>query len=140
MANIPCFSAPVLEAACRVLGDTANGLKGEEIAYILIDMKITDLDPGNTKWKRWFNAFVAVQNEKQIGNYLILFVNRAMDAARYVSTPELFHWRRDGLNVALAFAGYGVNERGQVIRTTRETTLEGARARAGRLRSSLQAR
>lgn len=140
MANIPCFSDSVLEAACRVLGDTANGLKGEEIGYILADMRVADLDAGNTKWKRLFNALAAVQNEKQIGNYLIMFVNRAMEPARYISMPNLFHWRRDGLNVALAFAGYGVNDRGQVIHTTRETTLDGARARAGRLRSSLEAR
>lgn len=98
------------------------------------------MDSGNTKRKRLFNALVAVQNEKQIGNYLIIFINKAMDPVRYASIPDLFCWRRDGLNVALAFAGYGVNERGQVIHTTRETTLDGARARAGSLRSNLEAR
>ena len=140
MAQIPCFSASVLEAVCRVLGDTVNGLKGDEIGYLLSEMKVADPEPGITKWKRLFNALAAIQNEKQIGNYLIMFVNRAMDPVRYVSKPDLFQWRRDGLNVALSFAGYGVNERGQVIHTTRETTLEGARARAGHLRSSLEAR
>jgi uncharacterized protein (TIGR02391 family) len=140
MANLPCFSATVLEAASRVLGDTGNGLTGPEIGYILVDLGIADPDAGNTKWKRLFNALGAVQNEKQIGNYLVLFVNRAMEPARYVAKPELFEWRRDGLNVALAFAGYGVNERGQVVHTTRETTLTGARARAGRLRSKLETR
>lgn len=140
MADIPCFSATILEAACRVLGDTADGLKGEEIGYILADMKVADPDAGNTKWKRLFNALAAVQNERAIGNYLIMFVNRAMEPTRYLSRPNVFHWRRDGLNVALAFAGYGVNEGGVVIHTTRETTLLGARARAGRLRGSLEAR
>ncbi len=117
-----------------------NGLTGPEIGYILAEIKVPDLDAGNTKWKRLFNALAAVQNEKQIGNYLVLFVNLAMDPARYVSKPDIFDWRRDGLNVTLAFAGYGVNERGQVVHTTRETTLTGARARAGRLRSTLEAR
>ncbi|PJI95473.1 uncharacterized protein (TIGR02391 family) [Acidovorax sp. 69] len=117
-----------------------NGLTGPEIGYILAEIKVPDLDAGNTKWKRLFNALVAVQNDKQIGNYLVLFVNLAMDPARYVSKPDIFDWRRDGLNVALAFAGYGVNERGQVVHTTRETTLTGARARAGRLKSNLEAR
>lgn len=140
MANLPCFTASVLEAACRVLADTANGLTGPEIGYILSDLKIPDPDAGNTKWKRLFNALAGIQNEKQIGNYLVLFVNAAMEPARYVSKPALFEWRRDGLNVALAFAGYGVNERGQVIHTDRETTLTGARARAGRLKSSLESR
>lgn len=140
MADIPCFEGPVLEAACRVLGDTANGLKGEEIGRILAEMELDDFDVGNTKWKRLYNALATAQNTRQIGNYLILFINRAMAPAKYLSRPELFHWRRDGLNVALSFAGYGVNDKGQVIFSTRESTLEGARARAGRLRSQLEAR
>lgn len=140
MASLPCFTSSVLEAACRVLGDTSNGLTGPEIGSIFAELQVSDPDAGNTKWKRLFNALAAVQNEKQIGNHLILFVNRAMEPARYVSKPDLFEWRRDGLNVALAFAGYGVNERGQAVHTTRETTLTGARARAGRLRSSLEMR
>jgi len=49
--------------------------------------------------------------------------------------PELFEWRRGGLNIALAFAGYAVREDGRVERTKRETTLAGARARANTLRS-----
>lgn len=140
MANLPCFTSSVLEAACRVLGDTSNGLTGPEIGYILTELRITDPGAGNTKWKRLFNALVAVQNDKQIGNYVVLFVNRAMEPASYVLKPDLFEWRRDGLNVALAFGAYGVNERGQVVHTTPETTLTGARARAGRLKSSLEAR
>ena len=69
-----------------------------------------------------------------------MFINRAMAPARYLSTPELFSWRQDGLNVALAFAGYAVNDDGKVVHTTRETTVSGALARAGRLRSLLEAR
>ena len=140
MADIPCFTASILEAASRVLGDTANGLTGPEIGYILATLKIADPDAGNTKWKRLCNALATAQNERKLGNYLVLIVNAAMEPARYVSKPDLFEWRRDGLNVALAFAGYGVNGRGQVIHTTRETTLMGARARAGRLKSNLESR
>ncbi len=44
------------------------------------------------------------------------------------------------MNVALAFAGYGVNDKGQTIRTTLESTVDGARARAKRLHSTLQQR
>ncbi len=63
-----------------------------------------------------------------------------MAPARYATKPELFRWRHDKLNVALAFAGYAVREDGQVVHTTVETTLEGARARAGHLRTILQDR
>lgn len=63
-----------------------------------------------------------------------------MSPARYTSSPELFTRRQDGLNVALAFAGYAVNSKGQVIHTTPESTVEGALARAKRLNMALQSR
>lgn len=140
MARLPCFSSEQLEAACRVLGDTANGLKGSEIEHMLQELGITDPTPVMTKWKRLFNALAEAQNKHHVGNHLIQFINKAMSPARYTSAPELFAWRQDGLNVALAFAGYGVNDRGQVIHATPEFTVEGARARAKRLRSALQSR
>ena len=140
MAKLPCFDSAQLEATCKVLGDTSNGLKGDEIGHILAQLGLLDPDPGFTKWKRLFNALVNAQNMHKVGNHLVLFINHAMAPARYTATPELFVWRRDGLNVALAFAGYAVNERGQVTHSTPETTLAGARARAGRLRSVLESR
>lgn len=140
MANLPCFESAHLEAACKVLGDTANGLTGVEIGHILQEIGVPDPDSSLTKWKRLFNALAAIQNERQLGNYLVLFINRAMVPARYVTAPDLFGWRQDGLNVALAFAGYAVNENGTVVHTAREATLRGALARAGRLRQLLEAR
>src|SRR5579864_6930602 len=129
MDRVPCFDAAQLEAACKVLGDTENGLKGTEIGYILREIGVPDPDPSLTKWKRLFNALGEAQNKYQVGNHLIMLVNRAMAPARYTDTPEAFHWRQDGLNVALAFAGYAVRDDGKVIHTTRETTVQGARAR-----------
>lgn len=140
MDRIQCFEPAQLEAACKVLADTTSGLTGAEIGYILSDMPVEDPDPGITKWKRLFNALVRAQNKHQVGNHLIMFINRAMNPARYTQNPDLFTVRRDGLNVALAFAGFGVNEDGKVVRTARETTLAGATARAGRLRSVLESR
>lgn len=140
MAYIPCFDSSQLEATCKVLADTSNGLRGEEIRHILAEIKVADPDSSLTKWKRLFNALACVQNKHQVGNHLILFINRAMAPARYISTPELFEWRRDGLNVALAFAGYAVRDDGRVVHTSRETTLSGARARANRLQSLLESR
>lgn len=139
MDRISSFESSQLEAVCKVLADTVNGLKGEEIGHILADMNLLDPDVGNTKWKRLFNALALAQNTHLVGNHLIMFINRAMSPARYVSAPELFRWRQDGLNVALAFAGYAIRDDGKVIRTTAEITVDGARARASRLRSRLEA-
>lgn len=140
MALLPCFESAHLEAACKVLGDTSNGLTGTEIEYILREINVPDPTPATTKWKRLFNALVTAQNERRAGNHLILFISKAMAPARYTATPELFGWRQDGLNVALAFAGYAVREDGKVIHTTRENTIQGARARASRLRGLLESR
>lgn len=140
MANLPCFASAELEAACKVLGDTTNGLTGSEIAHLLSEIGVIDTDPSITKWKRLYNALAEKQSQVQAGNFLIQFINKAMAPAKYVSAPELFHWRRDGLNVALAFAGYTVLNDGRVARSTRASTVDDARARAGRLRSLLENR
>lgn len=140
MARLPCFESSQLEATCRVLADTVNGLTGTEIQYILAELEIQDPSPTMTKWKRLFNALAEAQNKYQVGNHLILFINKTMSPVRYTSSPELFAWRQDGLNVALAFAGYAVNSKGQVVHTTPESTVEGALARAKRLNSALQNR
>lgn len=140
MANLPCFDSAQLEAACKILGDTSQGLRGQEIEHLLREVGALDPSPTQTKWQRLYNAFAAMQNKYDIGNYLILFINKAMSPVRYTNEPELFRWRRDNLNVALAFAGYAVREDGKTVNTTVATTLEGARARAGHLRTLLQSR
>lgn len=140
MANLPCFDASTLEAACRVLGETTRGLTGAEIDFVLRDMRIGDPTLTDSKWKRIFNALAKAQNEHQVGNFLIMFINRAMAPARYATKPELFAWRQDGLNVALSFAGYAVDDKGRVVHTTAESSVDGARSRAKRLHSKLEQR
>ena len=77
-----------MEAACRVVADTASGLTGSEIEYILKEIDVADPTPSITKWKRLFNALAQAQSEHQVGNHLIQFVNKAMSPARYTATPE----------------------------------------------------
>ena len=140
MERIEPFNAQKLEAACRVLGDTDRGLTGSEIGYLIQDCKIQDVAPTMTKWKRLFNALVEVQNKRYVGNHLIMFINRAMDPVSYAREKENFEWRRSELNVVLSFSGFNVREDGKVVRTTKETTLKGARERAGALRAKLDDR
>lgn len=141
MDRIPPFNAQKLEAACKILADTDRGLTGSEIGYLLQDCRISDVSPGMTKWKRLFNALVEAQNKHQVGNHLIMFINRALDPVSYARDKEEFSWRRSELNVVLSFSGFSVGEDGKVIRTPKETTLRGARrARAGALKSALEDR
>jgi len=140
MDRIPCFNPQQLEAACRVLADTTDGLTGAQIAQILREMNVTDVSPEMTKWKRLFNALIEKQNQHQVGNHLIMFITRAMNPVSYAREKAAFEWRRDELNVVLAFVGLYLREDGKVARSSKETTLTGARARAGRMRAALESR
>ncbi|MCD4721817.1 MAG: TIGR02391 family protein [Desulfobacula sp.] len=140
MDQVQQFNAQKLEAACRVLGDTERGLTGSEIGYLLQECKLTDVTPGITKWQRLFNALAEAQNKYQVGNHLIMLINRALDPVKYIRDKEKFEWRRSEINVVLAFSGFMVRDDGKVIISNKETTLKGARARAGALRSKLEDR
>ena len=69
-----------------------------------------------------------------------MLINRAMDPVNYARDPGAFTWRRDELNVVLAFSGFYVREDGKVAHADKATTLDAARARAGRLKSALESR
>ncbi len=138
--RIPPFSSQHLEAACRVLADTERGLSGTQIERLLHEIEVADTSPGMTKWKRLFNALAGVQNQHQVGNHLIMFINRAMNPVNYAREPATFAWRREELNVVLAFSVFYVREDGKVAHADKTTTLDAARARAGRLRAALESR
>jgi len=140
MDRLPPFNARHLEAACKVLADTDRGLTGSEMGYILQDCRIEDTDPSLTKWKRLFNALAKAQNTHQVGNHLIMFITRALNPVSYAREKAKFEWRKNELNVVLAFSGYGIREDGQVVHTIKESTINGARARAMSLRSALEDR
>lgn len=140
MQQLAPFDAQKLEAACRILAETQKGLTGADIGYILGDCRVDDVSPNDTKWKRLFNALADAQNKHKVGNHLIMFITRALDPVKYARNKEAFEWRRNELNVVLAFSGYRIREDGKVIHTPVETTLKGARARAGALRSKLEDR
>lgn len=138
--RIPLFSSQQLEAACRVLADTERGLSGTQIERLLQEIEVADTSPGITKWKRLFNALAEAQNKHQIGNYLIMFITRAMNPVNYARDPGTFAWRRDELNVVLAFSGFYVRDDGKVGYADKASTLDAARARAGRLKAALESR
>lgn len=138
--RIDPFSSQHLEAACRVLADTDRGLSGAQIERLLQEIEVADTSPGFTKWKRLFNALAGAQNRHQVGNHLIMFINLAMHPVNYARDPATFAWRRDELNVVLAFSGFYVREDGKVGHADKATTLDAARARAGRLKAALESR
>ncbi|EGK70848.1 hypothetical protein METUNv1_03073 [Methyloversatilis universalis FAM5] len=87
-----------------------------------------------------FNARTGAQNQHQIGNHLIIFINRAMNRVNCDRDPATFAWRRDELSVVLAFSGLYVHDDGKVAHLDKATTLDAARARAGRFKAALESR
>ena len=84
--RIPPFSPQHhLEAACRGSGRYRDrGLTGSEIGYLLKDVKVADVAPDFTKWKRLFNALAEKPRIGiRSGNHLIMFINRAMNPVNY---------------------------------------------------------
>ena len=140
MEKIELFDAQHLQAACKILADTQLGLTGSEIGYILADCKLQDIAPQMTKWKRLFNALITAQNKYEVGNHLIMFITRALNPVSYSRDKDTFNWRKNELNVVLAFSGFEVGDDGKVRRVTKEATLKGALARANALKHALEDR
>ena len=140
MERVPPFDAQHLTAIAKVLADTGDGLTGSEIAYLLQDCKVPDVSPGDTKWKRLFNALGQYQNQRQFGNHVVIFINKAMNPAQYTSKPHVFRQRRDQLNTVLSFSGISVGVDGKVRWAQRARNLDEALERANRLHAALVAR
>jgi uncharacterized protein (TIGR02391 family) len=140
MEHVPPFNAQHLTAIAKALGDTEDGLTGSQIGYLLSASNVPDVDPTATKWKRLFNAFVEFQNQRQFGNHVIVFINRAMDPVQFTESPARFRKWRERLNPILAFSGMTVAEDGKVRWSKPASTLDEAIARANRLQYLLETR
>lgn len=133
----PSFEGNQLEAICRILGDTYDGLTGPEIGKLLSDSKIKDGDPGLTKWKRLYNAFVHWQNKHQCSNNILDFIRRAMDPIRYINDEELFQQRRHNLNKTLSFIGFEISNTGGIRSVEKSSTISEAESKANHFKYKL---
>lgn len=140
MAKQPFIQPHILESICKVIADRSAGLTGPEIAKILIDCKIIDIDPHNTKWKRLYNAFVNSQNRHQDSNNILTFLQTAMQPVRYLSNKETHETRRSKLNKVLSFIGLELSEAGKYRKIKTVQTIDEAEKRAKKLRQKLEER
>lgn len=137
MAKQLPLSSELLESICRIIADTDNGLSGTELARLLPESKISDVDPDITKWKRLFNAFGAWQNEHQCSNNIFVFIMKAMAPVRYMADKEKFDWRRDQLNKRLIFIGLKIADNGKIVSIPKAETINEAEKRASQLKYKL---
>ena len=136
----PPFPQQHLEQIAHILGDTETGLTGPELGHALTSCKIPDVDPSNTKWKRLYNAFVAFQNEHQVGNHVIVFIKHVMDPALYTDLPKVFSVRRNRLSKVLAFSGMELGNDGRLRLVKKAEDLNDALQRAARLKNRTRAK
>ncbi len=140
MAVIASLPTGVPRRISAVLGDTADGLTGREIAALLREARIDD--PGEmTKKERLFEAFSARQARDNASNAVLACLKLALDPSRFLDKPEAFESWRQAINEALAFVGLVATEDGEIKRLARSaSTPSEARARANRFREALRQR
>lgn len=137
MPPVKAFNHNQLEAVCKVLADTSQGLTGSEIGQLLRQLRIPDLDAGITKWKRLYNALASRQNVDGHGTIVCLFIEAAMEPVRFARDSKRFDERRDALNRAISFHGYLLGEDGKLRKGDPVRTLPEAEKRANHLRAEL---
>jgi len=130
----------VLEAICKVIGDTTTGFTGSEIDTLLIQAGINNPDPSLTKWKKLFNALYAQQEKDGCGNRVIDFIKKSMTPSKFINSHERFEALREGLNQALLFIGYELKDDAQIIIVEKAKTLSEVERRTQKLKSDLQLR
>lgn len=135
------FTPGQLQAICQVLADTNRGLTGSEIGHALRQVRVSDVTPNNTKWRRVFNALAKSQNRTGSGDRVLAFIGYALEPARYQGDSATLEERRDQVNVTLLlYDGLEFGEDGRFHRTKQASSLPEAQQRANRLRSALERR
>ncbi|MCL1147141.1 TIGR02391 family protein [Shewanella marinintestina] len=140
MAAIEKLDFSVIESLSKVLGETENGFTGAEIAKVLYESNIEDIDSYNTKWKRLNSALANRQEKDRCANNVIVFVQNAMNPARHYDNLEWFNDTKYKINQILSFSGLHLGDDGKVGYVKRSNTISEAAARASKLKEHLVTR
>lgn len=92
------------------------------------------------RWLRMKLALSQAQKESGTGNPVLRFVAVTLRPARLVNAQDRFEASRERVNLQLAFVGLQFRSDGKFHRVTVSTTIDDARAKAGRLRQLLEQR
>ncbi|WP_343668417.1 TIGR02391 family protein [Chitinophaga sp.] len=106
----------------------------------LADSRIDDIDNGNTKWLRLYNAFAKWQNDNQCSNHILQFIQYALHPSRYINKRELYTERLHEINKRLAFLGIELAENGLFRIVDKATKLSEAEERSNAFKYRLQNR
>ncbi|MGZ9829502.1 TIGR02391 family protein [Tsukamurella ocularis] len=135
---IPPFSAGIIEAVARAVGELYSG---SELTQLLADTRLpAPLDATNTKWRRLDASLREQQNKQRDGRPVLALVIAAMSPDRTLSRRAKAVVARDEVNQALSLAGFMVRESGTIGRTEQTTTDADAAKRSTRLLTYLRDR
>jgi uncharacterized protein (TIGR02391 family) len=137
MAMIPKFNASVIESISKILGDTSNGFTGTEIAKLLYESNIEDIESTITKWRRINAALENKQNIDNCSNNILAFIQNSLNLAKHYDNEEWFNDTRNKINKVLSFEGFGIGENGKIEPIKKSNTISEAKARASKLKESL---
>ena len=137
MSKAPTLSAQQVEQIAKVLGDTNCGLTGSEIEYALAALNIPDIDAGDTKWRRLYNALVGRINSSGKTNVVYGFILHCFNPANGFSSTERYRSMMDAVNSVLMLSGIEVRDDGQLHSVQVAHSLREVELRTRNLRSKL---
>ena len=137
MAIIKKFELASLESICKILGDTDNGLTGNQISKYLSECDIYDPQLNSTKRKKLYDALELKQNQDRCSNNIINFIQHVMKPSRHVDNQDWFEQTRTKLNYVLSFEGYEITDSGSIKYVSSVKTFSEAEERASQLKRIL---
>ena len=135
--TVRVFRSGELERLCKVL---AGKMSGREIGHTLQQIKVTDTDPGATKWQRLFNALAEAQNIRGTGNRTLSFIAHGLEPSRFAGNQNTYRELLADINTVLAFHGLEYRDDGRYHRVRRASSLTEAEERASNLKSAVTSR
>lgn len=138
---INSFEHATLKAICDVLAETSTGFTGRELHEFLRASNINqnDLNPSN-KRQLLLGSLSQQQAQDKCANNIVKFIQTAMHPNNFRGDLIRFENYREQLNMALAFEGYAIDERGNLISSKVVHSLNEAQQRALRIRGELERR
>jgi uncharacterized protein (TIGR02391 family) len=133
------FTDNEILGVAKVLGDTATGLSGSEIARLLGSLGFSDPGP-ITKRERLLAAMQDAQMRDGSGRPVARLIESSMDPVNYRGDRSTFEGRQHDLNIVLSFAGIRLRDDGKLEAVPAAATLTEAERRASKLRSELARR
>jgi len=135
----PPFSEDELRSVAKVLPDIATH-DGLSALFREAGLDAAPNVAGLSKWQRISNALVARQSETGTGNFVMKFIQVALQPRRFVDQPGVFEDLRERVNRILAFRGWQLTAAGKFDKVGTAQTVSDARQRANRLRDELERR